>query len=369
VVLLPVMVFELMRGESRAGLARLLGVFAGLVVVELVVCRLYFGSALPLAFYLKAARGYDGYRKNWYPMTGVWRMVAGCWVYVAALALCVRRADYRLVAALLVPLAAVFAVLLRVTQIMGFESRYYMPYAALLVVPALLVVDRRLAGSRGDWRLPVVVWHGVAAVVVAAVCLSAWPVNFVQGLDRRAHAGTPVYEDAGLLTDAGGSLPKVDYGPVMRSLTETLVGPLPRGVKIAASEVGYLGARASQADIIDLVGLNDTDIALHGFDMERLLARKPDLIWMPHWDYTYERGLMFGSPALLEQYEVYAGAANYGIAVRKDSVYRAQIEAQVQAMGRELYPGLTMQEYLVRSASWTGQKHRVGMDSREQAQR
>jgi len=271
--------------------------------------------------------------------------------------------------AFLVPLAAVFAVLLRVTQIMGFESRYYMPYAALIVVPALLVVDRRLAGSRTEWPRPVVVGHGIAALLVVVVCLSAWPVNAVQAMDRRAHAGALVYEDAELRTDAGGSLPKLDYGPVMRSLTGTLVAPLPRGVKIAASEVGYLGARGAQADIIDLVGLNDTDIALHGFDVERLLARKPDLIWMPHWDYTYERGLMLGSPALLEQYEVYAGAANFGIAVRKDSVYRQQIEARVQAMGREIYPGLTMQEYLVRSATWTGQKHRVGMDSREQAQR
>ena len=128
---------------------------------------------------------------------------------------------------------------------------------------------------------------------------------------------------------------------------------------VAATEVGYLGIRATHINVIDLAGLNDTDIALHGFDLPRFLARKPDLIWMPNTAYTYQRGLMFYDPAFLTQYDVYAGAGNYGIALRKDSPVRSQIDRQLATFWTTVYPGTNPSAYLVHSATWTGQKHSV----------
>ena len=159
--------------------------------------------------------------------------------------------------------------------------------------------------------------------------------------------------------DAATPLPHTEWQPTALAVTDLLVVPLPHGVTVAATEVGYLGERASQANIIDLAGLNDTDIALHGFHMDRLLARRPDLIWMPHTDYTYQRGVMFGDPQLLQQYDVYAGAANFGLAVRKASPYRAAIERQLGIFWAATYPGTTPAAYLVRAASWSGAKHPV----------
>ena len=56
---------------------------------------------------------------------------------------------------------------------------------------------------------------------------------------------------------------------MMQDITDDLIAPLPPGTTVAATEVGYLGDHASQINVIDLAGLNDTDIALHGFDTSR----------------------------------------------------------------------------------------------------
>jgi hypothetical protein len=133
--------------------------------------------------------------------------------------------------------------------------------------------------------------------------------------------------------------------------------PLPRGTTIASSEVGYLGVAAPQVNVIDLEGLNDTQIALHGFQVDTLLARKPDIIWMPHTDYTYQRGLLMSDPGLLQQYDLYAGAADYGLAFRKDSAVRPQLDAQFQALWKSCYPGYLMEDYRVSAASWSKRKY------------
>jgi hypothetical protein len=93
--------------------------------------------------------------------------------------------------------------------------------------------------------------------------------------------------------------------------------------------------------------------------MSSLLARKPDIIWMPHEAYTYQRGVMLSAPDLLREYDVYAGAGNYGLAIRKDSPYRSQIDRQMQVLWSAFYPGDRMSDYLVRSSSWDSARHVV----------
>jgi hypothetical protein len=306
-----------------------------------------------------------------------WKFVIQFRWYVALLVLCVRRAEWRLVTVCLVPALLTFAYLTTVTQIMGFDSRYYMPYLAFFVVPALLVLDRRLVmldrrlvmldrrlgevprawDAQKQWGPRAAALHLLAAGAVLAVCVWSVPTGVARVIDRKLVKGNAVYEPAILVTAGDATLPEVPYLAAMWAVTDTLMAPLPAGVTIAASEVGYLGAHAPQATIIDAAGLNDTQIALHGFSMAALLARKPDVIWMPHPDYTYQRGLMLSDPALLQQYEVYADAANYGLAVRKDSPYRAQIEMRMLALWARLYPGQRMQDDLVKSVQWSGKSH------------
>jgi hypothetical protein len=364
-VLLPLLLFLLLPSPAlpKRSVATLLGLFFAGVLLELFVCRLYFHTVFPLSFYMKSRHAYEGYRDVWHPELWMLAFLTGCQLYLALFIFLGRKRDWQLIVCCVMPALAVFAYLATVTQIMGFNARYYTPYLAFFIVPALLVADRWLAEKTESieerWpRNTLLVRSCVTAIMM--ICFLGLSSESVQATVRRLEARSRLeYEPARLETAATAPLPETGWATMMADITDRLVAPLPPGVTVAATEVGYLGSKAPQVNIIDLAGLNDTDIALHGFDMSRLMQRKPDIIWMPNASYTYQRGLMFSDPALLAQYDVYAGAANYGLALRKNSPYRPQIEQQMQVYWSAVYPGYRIGDYHVRSANWSGRTFKV----------
>jgi hypothetical protein len=367
VVLVPILFFALSKqGSAKSipsrGIITILGLFFAGAALEMIACKLYFHTSLPLSFAMKSGNGYAGYAGNWHPFAVMFEFFSAFRIYLVAMALFVRKRDWKVVVACIVPALLTFAYLTTATQIMGFHARFYTPYLPFFVVPSLLVIDRRVAElekSQSQWRVKTTLMHVIAAAVVLVCCHGTLPAMVLGVADSRLQAKKFVYDPVVLGTDAGVLLPERPYLDVMWGLTNMVVKQLPQGSTVAASEVGYLGGHALQVNIIDLAGLNDNEIALHGFQMKSLLARKPDVIWMPHWDYTYQRGVMLTDPALLDQYDVYAGAANYGLAVRKESPNRAVLDRELPLLWEKLYPGYVMKDYLVRSASWTGQEHRL----------
>ena len=364
VVLFPPLVWILLPAPTlpKRNLVTIAGIFFGGVLVDLLVCKLYFHTALPLSFYMKSRHAYEGYHEIWHPELLMLAFMAGCQLYLAALILLGRRRDWRLIVGCLAPALAVFAYLGTVTQIMGFNARYYTPYFPFFIVPALLVLDRWLSDEQSAeerWPRKTLLVRS-CAVALMMICFLALSSESVQATVRRLEAKAHFeYEPAQVEIAASSPLPSMPWDVAMSDITDRLIAPLPKGTTVAASEVGYLGSRVPQISIIDLAGLNDTDIALHGFDVTALLQRKPDIIWMPNASYTYQRGEMFADPDFLAEYDVYAGAANYGIALRKDSPVRPQIDHQMQVYWSAVYPGYRMSDYLVRSASWSGRKFKV----------
>jgi hypothetical protein len=361
--LLPLLLFVLTPGISKASVARLLSVFLVGVVLELIVCKLYFHTALPLSFYMKSRHAYEGFREVWHPELMAVAFFGACELHVATLILLARKEDWRLIVCCVTPALVTFAYLGTVTQIMGFNARYYVPYLAFFVVPALLVLDRWTADAEtpvGDpWPANSLLVRGSATAIVM-MCFLALSSEGVQAGIRRTEAGVHTeYDPARVEMSASAPLPAVPWDVMMRDVTDMLVAPLPRGVTVAATEVGYLGARASQVNVIDMAGLNDNAIALHGFDVHALLLRKPDVIWFPNSDYTYLNAWMMSDPVLLKDYDVYAGAANYGLGILKHSSYSKQIDKQMHVFWSAAYPGYKMSDYLVRSAIWSRTKHAV----------
>ncbi|MGI4755636.1 MAG: hypothetical protein ACRYGF_02175 [Janthinobacterium lividum] len=361
-LLLPALLWWCMEGPRPPvrELATLYGVFLGAAALELLLCQWYFGTPVPLSVFLKGGHAYRGYAGVWHPELLLTVFLRSCQVFLAALLLLARRRDYRLLLCCLIPAAAVFVYLQAVTQIMGFNARYYAPYLPLVIVPALLLLDRHLTDRAWNsfTRRSLYLRSGLVAALI--LCLLLLSSEAVQGTVRQAeHRCRDAYDSADLRMSATQPLPPHTWQETMQSITDDLIAPLPPGTTVAATEVGYLGQRAAAIHIIDLAGLNDTDIALHGFRMDALLARKPDIIWMPNTEYTYQRGVMYSDPALLREYDIYAGAANYGIALRKDSPFRAAIDRQMNVFWQRNYPGFQQGDYLVQAATWTGAKHTV----------
>jgi hypothetical protein len=201
--------------------------------------------------------------------------------------------------------------------------------------------------------------HGLGILVATIAFALFFPRARLTALDRRLEGNRFAYDPPMVRVRAVTPLPPVDWLQAIDGLTQLVAQRLPYNSTIAATEVGWLGAGAPQVNVIDLARLNDREIALHGFDVAVLLARKPDLIWMPHPDYTYQRGLMLSNADLLNNYNVYDGAAGYGLAVRKDSPSRNLIDQQLQKLWGRFYPGRDMSDYLVQSVTWNPQKHLI----------
>lgn len=339
---------------SLRTIAAMLLAYGVAMALVLLACKLYFGTALPLSFSMKSEHGYAGYAGNWHPVAMAMDVVRELRFYLLLLALCVSAQTWRVVLVCGAAMVVVFAYLCSVQQIMGFASRYYVPYMPLVIVPALLSLG---SVQWSQWREQ---WGGRAAGFAAVLLLTASPltVAFGQRADRALIERHLVYAPVQLTTASAQPLPQIGYLDSMHAVTESLAEPLSQ-ITIAASEVGLMGADAPRTTIIDLAGLNDPAIALHGFSMAALLARRPDVIWFPHTDYTWQRAQMFTDPALLAEYDVYAGALNYGLAVRKRSPYRTKINQQLVQLWQRLYPGQTMESYRVLAVHWSGAQYRL----------
>jgi hypothetical protein len=107
---------------------------------------------------------------------------------------------------------------------------------------------------------------------------------------------------------------------------------------------------APEAVILDLTGLHDREVALHGFSAPALFQQKPDLLWLPHWDYTQMIRDFLDSDELWAHYDFYPDAFTYGVALRRDSPHSEALRALFAARFRAVYPGLSQARYLAHRA-------------------
>lgn len=105
---------------------------------------------------------------------------------------------------------------------------------------------------------------------------------------------------------------------------------LPDELSIATSEVGLPAAMNPGKRVIDIVGLNETNFAMHGFDARRLCAElRPDVLYMPHPDYTAMTEQLLKDANFQADYVYYPAAdlgAFMGLALRRASVHFAAMQ-------------------------------------------
>jgi hypothetical protein len=349
-VMVPLLLWMLLARGKRAGImALLLGSATALVGLGALAAKWYFGTPVPLAFYLKARHGYAGYIGYSGPGTYLVFFFGYLAVYLAVIFLLAQREDLPLLIGFGVPVLLTVAYLCTVTQIMGNRGRYFVPFVAYAMLLAIRMVDRALASNQ-VLRVRSLALRAAAAMVfisLASVASGQETADlFVRTLS--GHMVRPVPEPQ-MVIDAKLPLPVIAPPKEMVALTLEIADRLPAGSAIATTEVGYIGAYAPQVSVIDIAALNDEEFALHGFSSEALLQRKPEVIVLPHPDYTGLVAAVLSDPQLLAQYSVYAGAYNYGIAVRKDSPnYEADMQTLKVGWAKN-YPGIPMDEYLVKA--------------------
>ncbi|MGI4756383.1 MAG: hypothetical protein ACRYGF_05985 [Janthinobacterium lividum] len=350
VVAFPVCWWALVqRRQGTQGLVGMLAVLAGLLAATLLWARLYFGTALPLPMYAKWLRGYAGYRLYLNPLAYNLYFLNMAALPCLALACLVRRTHLRRILAFLLPLLLQCAYLFTVLQIMGWGGRYYVPYLPFLFVPALQVV----AAKRPKW--PVLTPRRLAALCVAGFTLNLQMSKpLAELMARRITRNRVVFSEPVFQTQATLPLPEVEWWLSCAAFAR-IASVLPPGTLVSSSEVGVLGAARPDIRILDTSGLNDPAIAQHGFSAKEVMEAQPEVIWMIHPDYTRDYGELSAEPSLLQQYTLYAHALNFGVAVRKDSPYRAQLTAALEREWRVAYPGFPMDPYVTEKVRWSPQ--------------
>lgn len=338
------LVWRRWRWREAAGIALLPLLLLGLF---LLACWLYFSVPLPLSFYAKGLQAYAGFQSQESALRYLRMGMVAALPFLALLAAWPARDAAWRAAVLLLPVAATFAYLLTVRQVMGHGARYYIPFLPWLVVPALLGLA---AAIRRDAARPVLLRAGaLLGLALAGLALGGPALRRAEEAWLQRRLPPPVAQPT-LATAAATPLPELPWIRAIMALGDGVVARLPPGASIAASEVGYLGAVNPAVTLIDMAGLNDTRIARQGFSMEDLLARAPDLIWLPHHDYTGLRAAILGDAGLYRDYLVLDEAFNYGLAIRRNGPHRVAIEAGLRQAWATLYPGRVMADYAVRGA-------------------
>lgn len=339
----PLLAWLLHRPQQRPGDLAGLIVAPGLLIgLSIGLCHLYFGVPLPLSFYAKSAGGYEGFRGE--------DSSLGYFLDFVKIALpfllvgCFARIRPRHGVVFFVPVVLTLAYLLTVNQVMGWFGRFYIPLLPYIVIPAMLALDRRLTSREPIARAQTVTACLLALGAVSTFLAQSQIVRWHLGVSMSEPVPAPIMPIA-----AKAELPQGDWFENIARISEDIASKVPRGTVMAASEVGYLGLRAPQAEIIDLVGLNDTEIGRHGFSADRLVERKPDLIWLPHLHYTGIRAELLSNRAFHERYTLLSRAYGFGLAIRRDSPRHAQIMAITEDAWPRLYPGVRMEDHIVQT--------------------
>lgn len=296
------------------------------------MCSLYFGTPVPLSFYVKSLSFDPGFAELYAPWPALhWELyfwavlpllvVIGAGACFVGRAAWVRRIDVG------VALAAglfVFYYRYRVVQVMHYSQRFYFPSLPALVYLATSSLARLApAILRSLTRFS---WAGERqARIFGALTLLVVALAEVRGSERSVASAVPcpARTPAALQTRLRAIWPGLAAATELRD-----------DVVIATTEVGIPGALNPDKTIVDLSGLNDTELALGRRGAVRaVLDEHADLVYL-HRDYVQMNRQFASNPEFAARYEPHDGAPRatpLSTFVRRDSKFRERLIAAIDS--------------------------------------
>lgn len=319
--------------SSRSRLARFspVAAFVALIAVDLALRKHFLGTALPLSFYVKQPGHMGGWEneRGWNPFwfLQVFLMSAAPFLWISLATF--RRESIRPTLTLLLPTVIFCGALFWPRHVMGHQGRLFFPILPFIVLAAARALDaeiaaRAAAAVQGSLRPRPL---GLRAAFSAGLLLLLYGGLGWGGeifAQRRSDKPTPATDPqhAGL-----------DSWTASHAMA-AIAKAAPAGTTMAMSEHGLVSAHAPHVRIIDLLGLHDPDFAFGVFSADRLFAKQPDLIWLPHEDYPDRIAAITGHPAFQRDFDYFPGALYFGVAIRKGdtmSMVRAGLQAVLAA--------------------------------------
>ena len=314
--------------RDRSALVLTVGAASGAALlggVTLLLARFYFGTWLPLPFYVKSGHHYgDAFAAEY---AGVAAMELGLFALAFCLPLLAVLLDllpsprrwWRALSAVEKGLAIAIVGfgayhLTQVAPIMGGGQRFYQP-----MLPALLWLSwgsvLRLRRGRFSNRKAARMAVCFSVTALLAVSLGAETLRLRETLARESWPALDL--ETAYQRRAHHYWPALD-----------VVATLPPEALVAATEVGLPGAMNPGKVVLDLAGLHDPDFALRGFSADRVFqtsgveARRPDVVYLPHPHYEEMLRELTEHPTFQAEYRVWTAEelrSVLGVAVRRGS--------------------------------------------------
>ncbi|TFH48527.1 MAG: hypothetical protein E4G89_06130 [Methanothrix sp.] len=304
---------------------------------------------MPLPFFAKANGFHQGYIGvvHWNAMAAMVTFVLVALPFLLVIVSTVSRRTYLQLLAIGVIVAATFSYYITVTQIMGRNARYYYPSLSFVVLAAFVAAFAQADEPRIRITYSNILPRIALGFLIVMAALPGPVRTFSIKMWGEHVIGTPVFVKAKTQyrMAASNPLPQLGWWIGIERMVDVLTC-LPQGSIFAASEYGIIASGFPDLVIIDLVGLHDKVIAHRGFSADYVISRKPDLIWFPHGDYTYEVADILDNSSFQKDYEYYPGAYNFGIAIRKDSERYSEIKKVISREFRRIYPWYNLSDYV-----------------------
>lgn len=322
---------------SRAAPVRRAGLRALLVTVLFggavwAACALYFGSPLPLSFYVKSPGFYDAAFERRYASLSALHLrlylesTLPLALLIALGVLTRGRLAWRARIELGVGLATCVFIAYyryRAVPVMHYAQRFYYPSLPALLYLAFVASARLGAALPEVWRrlpqrrLGQAAWAYVGAALLGLAALGELLPNAPRAR-RAAFRPTPA------ATARRARIRSV--WPGLDAMSR-----LPDDLLIATTEVGIPGALNPQKRVLDTSGLNTTTIARGRLTpAQAIFAEKPDVVYL-HPDYTAMNREFRLDPRFDERYVAAppSGPGQLSVFLRRDSRYRPRLDRAV----------------------------------------
>lgn len=311
-------------------------IFCFTLGIGLLLKWIYFGSPLPLSFYIKNNYYYSGYimQHIWNPFIYLKIFIQEfVWILLLPLILFFNKKNTKQSLIFLLPLLVMVLYYFSVTQIMGNDARFYIPSLPILFC-GVLVLCSNAEFEIKKLKSPIL-WLLIAITFL-----------FPRLLQEVGYKIYKPYIQNKTMLEAEPYLEKIQYFEHKKHQTldwndaiygvENILSQMNDSLIFAATEYGYLGAKFPRMKIFDLAGLHNKSVALNGFTENELKLNHPDFIWMPHFYYTGLYYQLTQCEYFKSNYIFYPFVLNYGVAILKTSRFKTQLERLIAPLQEEI---------------------------------
>jgi hypothetical protein len=312
-LLMPLLLLPISYGWNGRETSWLLALIVLILAVDTVAKFAYFGSPLPLPYFVKKLGFYEG-ATVWYhnPARQMSMFVLFTLpLVVAGILMFEGKRHWGMVLGVGLPTAICLAALLDTIQVMGEEMRYYAPLVphfvlclAWLVAHAEYPFPQKLRPG----RFLLAMAYCTIAIGIMPFVEAKWLARLQSYIAKNAVAAVEV-DDA-------------DFES-LNDLAEQLaqeINRLPSGVSITGTEHGRLSALLPAHRLLDLTGLHNPYVSSGAEIVPWVVSQRPEIIWMPHTGCTVMHKRLRNAPLLRRDYIYHPQAFRFGLAIRKDII-------------------------------------------------